>query len=347
MQAKKSLLKAMKRTQTSPQDDGTSRRWRRPVESNSVSNTPPDPRAFKLVRLSPGSIAVEVMTYSEGTPGLRPILILNSIELPMPPSVSFCEKMKQHGFQVVFIRRPGFGNTPGLPRILLSHSNIKNGAASVTEASLIAQTIKTLNLKDVVLLGIGSANHVCYRLCGLSPEIVLSIFSNVTFNQDYWEGFKPLWLRSVLQQSVMTKTGFQIATKSLKYYLRKQPISYFNHLFSTSSSDQQYLRENSRDFLKASELLRRIDAETYFYDVTMSLGGDQFLKDRFFERVPAVVLEGPEETARWRERTKSEAERLCIPIVHAPRGGMLVAYLSPDSIIETVELSADSNLSLT
>lgn len=342
MKALTSPQEAVECSKGSRQDDQTSLRWVGPAQTNSVPNSSSDPRAFKLVRPSLGNIGIEVMTYSDGTPDLRPLLILNSIEFPMPPSILFCEKMKRHGLQVVFVRRLGFGGTPSLPRVLLSYSNIKNGAASVTEASIIAQTIRALNLQNIVLLGIGSANHICYRLCRLSPEIVLSVFSNAAFNQDYWGGFKPSWLRSVLQQSVITKRGFQIATKSLKHYLRKEPISFFEQLFSTSFTDQQYLRENSADFLEASELLRCISAETYYYELAMSLGRDPFLSDRFFEHLPAVVLEGPDETERWTERTKYEAERLCIPIVYAPRGGMLVAYSSPDSLIDAVRLSAQT-----
>jgi len=299
----------------------------------SEPNSSDDPRVIELVRPALGSIEVEVMSYAEGDPNLRPLLILNSTEFPMPPSVSFCETMKQNGLRVIFIRRPGFGGTPGLPQVLLNTTNIENGAACITEASIIAKTIKALRLKNVVLLGVGSANPIFYRLCGMSPEIALSIFSNAVFNQDSWEGFKPAWFRAVLRQSVMTKGGFRIGAKGLKFSLRNGPISFFKQMLSKSVSDQEYLAENRADFVAASEYMRRVSAETFFYDLSMSMRVDEFLKDGLFEHRSAVVLAGPETTEQWIERTKSEAERLAISIVHAPRGGMFVAYLCPETIL--------------
>ncbi|MEP1142392.1 MAG: hypothetical protein ABJH52_01635 [Henriciella sp.] len=336
MKLKKRFSIGLGDLKTNQADPETPFRGAKPVAPTSEPNVASDPRVFELVRPSLGGIEVEVMSYVEGESDLRPLLILNSIEFPMPPSVSFCETMKQNGLRVVFIRRLGFGGTPGLPHVLLSRRNIDNGAACITEASIIAKTIKALDLKSVVLLGVGSANSLCYRLSCMSSEIALSIFSNPVFNQDSWVGFRPAWFRAVLRQTVMTKCAFWIGAKGLKFHLQKDPVSFFHQMLSKSLSDQQYLAENAKDFLAASKYMRRVEPETFFYDLSMSLRIDGFLKDRFFENLPAVALVGPETTAHWIKRTKSEAERLDIPIVHAPRGGMLVAYLCPDTILEII-----------
>lgn len=302
-----------------------------------------DPRSFDLLALGAGSIKLEVMTYAKGMPGLRPLLILNSIEFPMPPSVAFCELMKQHGLQVVFIRRPGFGGTPSLPLSLLSEANIKNGAASVTEASIIFQAISTLDLKDVIVLGVGSANPVCYRLCLMHPAISLSVFSNVVFNQGSWEGFRPVWFQSVLKQTVLTPGGFRIASRGLKFYLKRNPVRFFDQILVKSQGDQRYRKENEADFLSASHLMRNIEPETFFYDLSMSLWPDPFLRDGLFQGAAAVVMSGAESTPQWLERSDQEARRLSIPIVRAPRGGLLTAYVAPEHLLNIIhDYSAQS-----
>lgn len=296
-----------------------------------------DPRTFELIDTGFGSIQLEMMIYARATPGLRPLLVLNSIEFPMPPSVKFCEEMKQNGLQVIFLRRLGFGQTPSLPSIMLTKENIANGAAVMTEVSIIYQAITKMGWRDIVLLGIGSANPVCYRLGQMHPEISLSIFSNAVLNQDSWEGFRPIWFQAVLKQTVLTKSGFRIASSGLKFYLKNNPISFFNQLLEKSTTDRKYLKDNAADFIEASHVMRDVKAETFFYDLTMAMSEDRFLKDGLFSGSSAVLLAIPETNPEWLERTKEEAARLALPIARAPRGGMFAAYVSPDAVLAIIK----------
>ena len=54
------------------------------------------------------NIALRVMIYRGYVSQLRPLVILNSIEYAMPPSIEFCELMWANGFQVIFVERPSF-----------------------------------------------------------------------------------------------------------------------------------------------------------------------------------------------------------------------------------------------
>lgn len=296
-----------------------------------------NPRAFEILELGAGSIKLEVMTFAKGASGLRPLLILNSIEFPMPPSIDFCRQMQENGFQVVFIRRPGFGGTQGLPLSLLSEKNVKNGAATVTEAAIIFQAISSLDLKDIVLLGMGTANPVCYRLSIMHPAISLAVFSNAVFNHDSWESLRPLWFQSVLKQTILTAGGFRFACKGLKFYLRRNPVGFFEQLLVKSQGDQRYLKENETDFIAASHLMQNIEPETYYYDVSMSLWPDPFLQDGLFEGVSAVVMSGEETTPQWLEQSDQEARRLGLPIVRTPLGGWLTAYVSPNDLLTIIQ----------
>lgn len=294
-------------------------------------------RRFDRIQLGSGGIEIETMIYRRSEAPRRPLLIVNSIEFPMAPSIEFCELMWKNGLQVVFIRRLGFGAMPELPSVLLTEENIRSGAAAATEAALLHQFIKQLNLKNVVLLGIGSGNPVCYRLSKLNQNIDISIFSNPVFNQDSWIGFRPAWFRAMLRQTVMTKNGFKVAAQGLRFYLRRNADTFHEQIFQKSKGDRAYIAENFSDTHDAIELMKQISSETFFYDLTMSMRPDPSLRDGYFEGHRAIVLSGLETTDEWLSETRREASRLAIPVQHAERGGMLVAYASPDTLLSIIK----------
>jgi len=300
-----------------------------------------DPREFQLVKLKSGEISVETMIYRPSELARRPLFIVNSIEFSMAPSVDFCEFMWEQGLQVIFIRRLGFGGTPGLPRVLLQAQNIRSGAAVATEAAILHQLISQLELKNVVLLGIGSGNPVCYRLCRLNSQITLSVFSNAVFNQDSWKGFRPAWFGAMLRQTVMTQNGFRIAARGLKFYMRKHSDNFFQQMLQKSKGDQKYVADNLADARIALDLQMKISSKIFFYDLTMSMREDPSLRDGYFDDIPAIVLSGLETTDEWLSETRREAERLNVPIVHADLGGMMVAYASREKLAEIIKCPSE------
>ena len=292
------------------------------------------PRAMQSIRVSGSSINIDVMIYKGALTDLRPLLIINSLDLPMPPSETFCDEMWETGYQVIFVRRPGFGSTRALPAALLADDAVQSGAAAVAEAALINALIQTLGLDDLVLMGIGSANPVCFRLSKLNSDIKLSIFANPTFNQDIWDVFRPQWLQAMLRQTLISKSGLKIATQGLKSILRSRPVWFYKQLVQKSAGDLKYVIDNTQDFEISSKLLQNVTPETVFYDIRMSLVADPLLKDDFFKGTRAVILSGSETTERWQSQLNQEADRLGMPVVYAPAGDMFVPYASTQSVID-------------
>ena len=306
------------------------------THGNSPSRWPSDPRCFKRIRPGSGAIEVEVMDYAKEAQNLRPLLILSPIDFPFPPSIDFCETMKQNGYRVVYIRRLGFGGTPELPRELLTAANIKNGAAMMAEVAVIMRVIATMNLENVVLLGISSANSICYRLCQTCPEISFTVFSHPIFNQDNFRTVRPSWIQPLARQIILTKQGFRLAARGLRFKIKRNPIAFYDEFYSKSSADLKYRQDNNGDFLSASQFVVQITAETLFYEVFHTLTEDSFLRDRLFLNIPSVALIGSETTPEWIENAISEADRLGVSIVNAPVGGILTAYTSPDQLIRVI-----------
>lgn len=290
-----------------------------------------------LTQIGCGSLALRVIIHRERVSDRQPLVILNSVDFPMPPSEAVCERLWEAGYQVIFIERPGFGSSRGLPKELTQDRHIKSGAAVTTEAAVLYQMLEQLQLKDIVLLGMGSANPVCYRLSRLSPDISLSIFSNAMFNQDIWGVFRPRWFQSMLRQTVGSKAGLYFATYGVKHQLRKAPLTFYRGLLQKSPGDLRYFEENKASFLQASRLMRNIEASTFNYDLKMSLTQDHLLQDNFFHGANAVIMTGEETTELWQSQLQAEASRLSLPIVYAPSGDLYAPYASPDFLLTTMD----------
>lgn len=295
-----------------------------------------DPRRFEKVSLGSEAIELDVMDYTKDDQSLRPLLILSPIDFPVPPSVKFCEFMKRNGFRVVFIRRPGFGGTPALPHQHLTEDNIKTGAAMMAEVAAIMRVISMMNLNNIVLLGVSSANSVCYRLSQFHPKFALTVFSHPIFNQDTFATIRPVWLQPLARQTVLTKAGCKLVAKGLRFKLRRDAISFYDQFYSKSSADLKYREDHELDFLDAAKLVDNVTDETLFCEVFHTLAKDPFLHDGLLNDIPSVVLAGNETTETWLANAQAEAIRLGVPFETAPRGGILTAYSFPKTLLRLI-----------
>ena len=296
-----------------------------------------DPRRFEQVNSGSDGIEVEVMDYAKSDPHLRPLLILSPIDFPFPPSVEFCEFAKRNGFRVIFIRRPGFGSTPALPHEHLTEASVKSGAAMMAEVAAIQRVIAMMNLNNIVLLGISSANSICYRLCQFQPQFALTVFSHPIFNQDTFAAMRPVWLQPLARQTVLTKAGCSLVARGLRFRIRRNAISFYDQFYSKSSADLKYLENHRNDFLEAAKSVENITDQTLFYEVFHTLVEDPFLRDGLLRDIPSVVLAGNETTETWLANAEAEAIRLGVPFEKAPRGGILTAYSFPKTLMRLIK----------
>lgn len=291
----------------------------------------------QMMHLAESNIALRVVIHRNALTDRRPLVIINSVDFPMPPSFAVREQLWLAGYQTIFIERPGFGSSRGLPAALMNDQSIRSGATVATEAALLYALLDQMQLKNVVLLGMGSGNPVCYRLASMSPNIELSIFSNPMFNQDVWSVFRPTWFQGMLRQTVVSKAGLKFAAYGVKYQMRKAPLSFYRQLLQKSPGDLDYLKTNPDAFVSASRLFAKIELDTFNYDLKMSLTRDDRLVDSFFAGLNAVIFTGEETTDIWKSELAAEAKRLSLPVTYAPHGDLYAPYASPEALIETIK----------
>ncbi|GAB5456444.1 MAG: hypothetical protein Hens2KO_26730 [Henriciella sp.] len=296
-----------------------------------------DARGLKRVRLGDTAIELEVMIHGDELSDLTPLLIVNSIDFPMPPSTAFCETMREAGYQVIFIRRPGFGHTRALPAVLMNKTEVKQHAPIATEAALIKLLIESLGLTNVRLLGLGTSNSICLRLSQMSDAIEFVVFSNPLFNPAIWDVIRPAWLKRMIRQTVLSKSGLKIAVRGLRAVLRRDPLWFYRQFAQKSAGDISYIKANERDFLTAGMFLQKLPPDLYFYELRSALIEDTEWNPEICRQTNAVILSGTETTEQWKSTIVAEAEKLGLPIVFADAGDLFVPYTSPKSLIDILE----------
>ena len=296
-----------------------------------------DARGLQRVRLGDTSIELEVMIHGGKLSKLIPLLIINSIDYPMPPSPAFCEKMQDAGYQVIFIRRPGFGHTRPLPSVLMNKAEIKQHSPIATEAALIKLLIDSMGLKKVRLLGLGTSNSICLRLSQLSDAIDFAVFSNPLFNPAIWDVIRPAWLKRMIRQTVLSRSGLKIAVRGLRAVLRRDAIWFYQQFAQKSAGDIAYIKANQSDFRTAGMFLQKLQPDLYFYELRSALMDDTKWDPAHCKNIDAVILSGIETTEKWKTSIVGEADRLGLPIVFADSGDLFVPYASPDSLIDILE----------
>lgn len=293
-------------------------------------------RLLQKIELTPGGAHFNVMIFGDSQPKSRSLVILNSVEFPAPPSLAFCEMLWARRIQTIYVNRPGFGGSRPLPDMLLSTRHIEDGAASAAEAAIISRFLHHLDLSEIVLLGMGSANPICYRLARLNPRIAKTILSNPVLNRDVWSVFKPDWFQSVIRQSVASPPGLRFAAFGVKHRMRQDYRRFYRELLQKSDGDLQYLEDNLADFSLARDNFLNISPATFSHDLKMSLFADDVLKDEVFKDFPFVALSGQETTVDWKSGLRRETNRLGLPLKLVSSGDFFAPYASPREFLQII-----------
>lgn len=306
-----------------------------------------DRRSFQTIKVGEQAFVFDCMIYGGAAGEKQPLLIFHSIEFAMPPSEAFCQIMWEAGLQVIFARRPGYGNTSPLPGVMMTKGPVTSGATAIAEAAMLRALISTLRLENIILMAVGSSNPICYRLVHMLPELDRVLFVNPVFNQEIMQVFHPSWFREMLKQMIKSRSGLRVAEAGMKLLIKNDPIAYYRTILRKSPGDMAYVDAHARDYKHAGLLALETNAAMLYYDAIMCLTPDAILKDGYFEGVNASVLIGEETTAHWRTEMQREASRLGLPLYRASIGDIFCAYASPTDVLAILRDRPESQALLT
>lgn len=263
----------------------------------------------------------------DGAPELRPLVVVQSMDLCCWPTKSFCQTAQKAGFRVISVRRPGFGANPPL---------IDREA----QTNLIRHFLQDLGLEHVVLVGIGCSNPICERVA-LSGEsrVAFSVFANCSFNYDQIGEIQPEWIAKALEQALTNPAGGRLSLMALKSSWGVFGQTWvFENLWRKSIGDIAYLRNNTELMSEAISMLQaRLDVPTFTFELGNALNEDPILTDGCFKHMPAITVSGIETTESWKNGIEGEAERLGLPpVAYLTSGDMAVLYQSVDEFFSVL-----------
>lgn len=302
-----------------------------------------DGRSFQTIKVGEHAFAFDVMIYGGDVGQKQPLLIFHSIEFAMPPSEVFCRQMWDAGLQVIFARRPGYGKSSPLPMLMMAKGPVNSGAAAIAEAAMLRTLVDRLELRNIVLMAIGSSNPICYRLVHMLPGLEQVLFVNPVFNQDIMKVFHPPWFRQMLEQIITSRSGLRVAESGMKLLIKNDPIAFYRSILKKSPGDMAYVEANARDYAQAGLLALETHAGLLHYDSIMCLTKDPLLKDGYFDGVNAAILIGSETTSHWRTEMQKEADRLNLPLYRASSGDVFCAYASPEDALSILHGNAPAD----
>ncbi|KCZ82682.1 hypothetical protein HAD_16512 [Hyphomonas adhaerens MHS-3] len=284
-----------------------------------------DPFGREVQRFQNDQASLEFMVV--GARQLRPLVILQSLDICCWPAESFCQAANAAGFCVISVRRPGFGaNSPLTDR--------------ESQAELVRNFLEEKDLQDVILVGLGSSNPICERVT-LSGDsrIGFTVFANCGFNYDQANEFQPEWISKALQQALSSPAGGRLSLMALKSSWGIFGQTWvFENLWRKSLGDIAFLRNNPELMYEAISMLQaRLDVPTFTFELGNALNDDPILSDGCFRGVPAMTVSGTETTGSWKNGIEKEVKRLGLPsVAYLSSGDMAVIYQSASEFFEIV-----------
>jgi hypothetical protein len=256
-----------------------------------------------------------------GAPDLRPMVVVQSMDVCCWPTAVFCSTAEATGFRVIAVRRPGFGANAPLTDL-------------DAQTRLIRSFLEEKGLENVVLVGQGSANPICERVT-LSGDsrVSFSVFANCCFNYEQIREFQPEWIAKALEQALSNPAGARLSLMALKSsWGIFGPTWVFENMWRKSLGDIAFLRNNPELMAEMISMLQmRLDVPTFMFELENSLHFDPLLTDGCFKDIPALTMSGTETSGSWKNGVEGEAKRLGLPpAVYLSSGDMSVIYQSAD-----------------
>lgn len=279
-------------------------------------------RVWQTARVGPATRRVEFMQF--GADGLRPLIFLHSIEYPNCPGWGYCVDAAEAGFGILAIRRPGFG---GSDRV----------AGVDAQAELIGHFLEEAGLDNAVLVSVGSACPVGYRVAAASRRVTYSAYVNCVFNRDVMAEFRPQWLGPIFAQTLQNPAGARVSLAALRQIAGRFGAKWFYEACSQKSpGDLAFVRAYEDDIEAAWKIGSAVLADTFRDELRASLSDDPFLTDGVLARLRGIALSGAETSETWKAGFEAEARRVGIPFGYLPSGDLFAAYQSGRALLDLV-----------
>ena len=276
-------------------------------------------RVWQTAYLS--SVGKHIQFMQFGKAGLRPLIWLNSIDYPMSAPWGFCVDASDAGFNVISVRRPGFGES--------------SPAESIDEElNILSAFLSEGQIENAVLIVEGTSRPAGLRLALEDPRITYTLLVRPGYVAESFGDVDP-WLRDLILQTMKTRAGASFSLGALAQIGRRAGHTWLYENFLKVESDTHFVRSNARDISEAWECLCALKAETFRRELR-SLEPDPTLVPGYLEGLRGLAVIGADTPAVWRDGFLRKSEGLGIQTAFLPDGSLFAAYRNGDALLEII-----------
>jgi len=192
-----------------------------------------------------------------GDPAARALVLLNSVEYSAMTPWQFCLDAKDNGYQIILIRRPGFG---------------RSSSCETYEAQeqIVAEALDILDLQDVHLHATGSAGHLGWQVFKENDRIANATFCNYAFGPVTNFEFQRITesVRQTVKQAISNELGCKLLLTGLRALEKSgKKADYIESFFGKSEADLEFVKQHQTDLYGTFKALAQLSAKTLRNDI--------------------------------------------------------------------------------
>lgn len=211
----------------------------------------------------------------------------------------FCLDAKDHGYQVILIRRPGFGRSSACQ-------------AYTDQKQIVTEALNELELEDIHLHATGSAGYLGWQLLKDNDRIERATFCNYAFGPVTNFEFQRVSenVRLTVRQAVTSELGCKMLLIGMRTLLNSgKKRDYIEKFFEKSAADLAFLKYHEAELWESFDTITKLSAKTLRNDIrqlTVLAEPDSSFKTQ----KPFQLLLGGDAHETFRNVANKRAEKL-------------------------------------
>lgn len=239
-----------------------------------------------------------------GSTSNRPLVLLHSVEYSAMTPWQFCLDAQQNGFQIILIRRPGYGRSTPCDKY-------------EDQLPLVDEALSALELEDAHLHATGSGGFLGWQLFQTSDRVTSATFCNYAFGPvtDFEHERVTESIRQTVKQAISSELGCKLLLLGLNAMNKSgEKQKYIKNFFGNSTADLEFLKDHETESFETFDILTNLSARTLRNDIRQLSVLTEPMSSAAAQK-PFQFLIGGDAPEKFRDVCKARAEE---------RGGTII-----------------------
>ena len=267
----------------------------------------------------------------DGISTLRPLIIINSIELATRLPDAFYELAQDHGYCVYSVCRPGYLASQPLDSI-------------ARQSQILQNWMKDNKIENATVMAHCTGVPVAAHLAKHCKRVTFSIFANSTLGGNPITAFSNSALSKFINQAVSSRTALKF-TRIAMYHWGKMvgPSAFYKSFLGSSEEDRNFIEENPDLISNAFHAMYQTDASTHLLDLQSTFGSSQSCTYFPCKNISAILVNGKSTRDDWKKLGSENSANFGIKQLIVSRGDVFCGFLSFEEILKAISKSKTKN----